>query len=99
MSEIRLEREPAPERLDQLGVSGWSIWTKEVSDFPWRYEDSETCYFLEGDVTVTPEGGPPVRMGRGDLVTFPAGMACRWQVHAPVRKHYVFGVPTEGCRS
>lgn len=92
MTAIRIESAPARERLAALGVFDWSIWTKEVSDFPWRYEESETCYFLDGDVTVTPEGGAPVRMGRGDLVTFPAGMACRWEVHAPVRKHYAFGV-------
>ena len=51
----------------------------------------ETCYFLEGDVEVTPEGGKPVRIGKGDLVTFPTGMSCTWKVLKPVRKHYKFG--------
>ena len=51
---------------------------------------AETCFFLEGDVIVTPEGGDPVRMGKGDLVTFPSGMACSWQVLSAVRKHYYF---------
>ncbi|NEQ19377.1 MAG: DUF861 domain-containing protein [Microcoleus sp. SIO2G3] len=36
------------------------------------YNSQETCYFLEGDVIVTPNGGHPVQMGKGDLVTFPA---------------------------
>lgn len=27
-------------------------------------------------------------MSKGDLVTFPDGMACRWQILQPVRKHY-----------
>jgi uncharacterized cupin superfamily protein len=41
-------------------------------------------------VVVTPDGGEPVRMGAGDLVTFPAGMSCTWEVRAAVRKHYTF---------
>lgn len=91
MQTIRIERAPAAARLNELGVSSWPIWTKEASEFPWRYGEEETCYFLEGDVTVTPDGGAPVRMGKGDLVTFPAGMACTWTIHADVRKHYRFG--------
>ena len=46
---------------------------------------------LEGEVTVTPEGGEAVKFGAGDLVVFPAGMHCRWDVHKAVRKHYQFG--------
>lgn len=91
MAEIQIERNPAPDRLTGLGVSAWSIWTKNVSVFPWTYEEREVCYFLEGDVTVTPDGGSPVRMGKGDLVTFPAGMSCTWDIRVAVRKHYCFG--------
>ncbi len=91
MGEIKIERNPSRERLDQLGVFGWPIWTKEVSTFPWTYDEAETCYFLEGEVVVTPEGGEPVTVGKGDLVTFPAGMSCTWEVRRPVRKHYTFG--------
>lgn len=89
--EIKIERQPSQERLNQLGVSSWPIWTKEVSEFPWTYDEQETCYFLEGDVVVTPDGGEPVEMGKGDLVTFPAGMSCTWTIRSNVRKHYQFG--------
>ncbi|HIK30053.1 MAG TPA: cupin domain-containing protein [Oscillatoriales cyanobacterium M59_W2019_021] len=88
--DIKIERQPSPERLDELGISSWPIWTKEVSEFPWTYDMAETCYFLEGDVVVTPEGGQPVEMGKGDLVTFPAGMSCTWQIRRYVKKHYNF---------
>ncbi|MCU0693474.1 MAG: cupin domain-containing protein [Polyangiaceae bacterium] len=88
---IQVTRNPNDERLNQLGVRGWPIWTKEVSCFPWTYDERETCYFLEGDVEVTPDGGQAVRVGKGDLVTFPAGMSCVWDVRSPVRKHYRFG--------
>ena len=88
---IDVDRAPTAERLSSLGVHGWPIWTKEPSTFPWTYDESETCYFLEGEVVVTPAGGEEVRIGKGDLVTFPAGMRCTWEVRAAVRKHYMFG--------
>jgi uncharacterized protein len=91
MKAIKVEHNPTQERLDKLGVAGWPIWTKEASEFPWHYDEREGCYFLEGDVTVTPDGGKPVRMGKGDFVTFPKGMSCTWNIRKDVRKHYVFG--------
>jgi len=91
MTQIKVESNPRPERLEKHGVKSWPIWEKEVSEFPWHYDEPETCYFLEGDVIVTPEGGEPVRVGKGDLVTFPQGMSCTWKVLQPVRKHYKFG--------
>ena len=90
MAEIHIERNPDEERLQEVGVFDWPIWSKEVSEFPWYYEQEETCYFLEGEVIVTPEDGEPVRMGAGDLVVFPQGMACTWRIEKPVKKHYRF---------
>ena len=90
MSEIKIERNVSADRLDELGVTSWPIWTKEVSEFPWTYDGKETCYFLEGSVTVTPDGGMPVTMGQGDLVVFPSGMSCTWHVNSFVKKHYRF---------
>jgi hypothetical protein len=91
MREIRVERAASAGRIAEVGCASWPIWTKEVSVFPWTYDEDETCLFLEGDVIVTPDGGTPVRVGKGDLVTFPAGMSCTWDVKASVRKHYRFG--------
>lgn len=89
--QIQIEHQPSEAKLKTIGIFSWPIWTKEVSEFPWSYEMSETCYFLEGDVVVTPENGVPVEMGRGDLVTFPAGMSCTWKIRKDVKKHYTFG--------
>lgn len=87
---ITVEHQPSRESLQRRGVLQWDIWTCDVSEFPWHYGSRETCYFLEGEVVVTPKGGKPVTMGKGDLVTFPAGMDCTWKVLKAVRKHYVF---------
>lgn len=91
MTRIHVVRNPSPQELERLGVSSWPIWTKEVSEFPWSYDETETCLILEGEVVVTPEGGEAVRFGAGDLVTFDEGLRCTWEVLRPVRKHYRFG--------
>jgi len=91
MSKIKVERNPAEKSLQEDGIYDWPIWTKEVSEFPWTYSEDETCYFLKGDVVVTPDGGDPVEMKKGDLVTFPEGMSCTWKIRQDVKKHYKLG--------
>jgi uncharacterized protein len=90
MAEIKIEK-PTQEKLKGLGVFSWPIWEKEVSKFDWCYDDMETCYFLEGKVKVTPKNGKGVSFGKGDLVVFPQGMECVWEIEKPVKKHYKFG--------
>ena len=85
---IRVEK-PDETKLRELGARKWPIWTKEASRFDWSYDSEETCYFLEGDVTVETKDGS-VKIGKGDLVTFPKGLKCTWIVLQPVRKHYSF---------
>jgi len=90
MNEIKVVKNPPRAELEKLDVDNWPIWTKEVSEFPWYYDMEETCYFLEGEVVVTPEGSKPVKVGKGDLVTFPRGMSCIWKIEKDVKKHYTF---------
>ncbi|MTJ23596.1 MULTISPECIES: cupin domain-containing protein [unclassified Dolichospermum] len=88
--EIKVVHQPNLAHLNELDVFNWPIWEKEISQFSWTYDDQETCYFLEGNVVVTPDGGQAVQMGKGDLVTFPAGMSCKWEITSDVKKHYCF---------
>ena len=81
---------PSQETLEELGVEAWPIWTSDVSTFDWHYDQKETCYLLEGQVTVT-AGDEQVSFAAGDLVVFPEGLDCVWNVGAPVKKHYKFG--------
>ena len=91
MSNLKISVEkPSQAKLKDLKVFSWDIWTKEVSSFDWQYDEKEACYFLEGEVTVkTPY--ETVSFGKGDLVIFPQGLSCTWQVKKPVKKHYKFG--------
>jgi uncharacterized cupin superfamily protein len=82
---------PSEEKLAELKVRSWPIWEKEISEFPWEYDEKETCYILEGDVEVIPDNGKPVSFGKGDLVVFKRGLRCTWKINKPVRKHYKFG--------
>ena len=91
MSDIEIVNNPDEKDLDEEGVKSWPIWEKEESVFPWTYDDKETCYLLEGEVVVTPDGGEPVTFGKGDLVVFPEGMKCTWDIRKAVKKHYRFG--------
>lgn len=90
MDKILIERNPSPAKLEVMGVDDWPIWTKEVSTFPWTYDATEICYIEEGEAVVTPTGGAPETIREGDLVHFPKGMSCTWDIRVPVRKHYRF---------
>jgi len=91
MPRVVVETNPSESRIAGLGARSWPIWTKEVSEFPWEYDEQEICLFLEGEVLVTADDGEQAHFGKGDLVTFPVGLKCTWKVIQPVRKHYRFG--------
>ncbi|PKA54574.1 hypothetical protein AXF42_Ash000409 [Apostasia shenzhenica] len=89
---VKVERNPPESKLTELGVKRWPKWGCPPSKFPWTYSAKETCYLLEGKVKVYPEGSGDeyVEIGAGDLVEFPKGMSCTWDVSVAVDKHYNF---------
>ena len=87
---IQIQHQPSQDALQALGVFNWPIWEKEVSTFDWFYDAEETCYLLEGQVVVSYGDGESVSFGSGDLVTFPKGLSCRWDIQTAVKKHYQF---------
>ncbi|MFC1657920.1 cupin domain-containing protein [Candidatus Omnitrophota bacterium] len=89
MSRVEIQK-PRREELQQMGVFSWPIWEKEVSNFDWHYDQTEVCYLLEGKVAVKTQDGAEVTFGAGDLVTFPKGLSCVWDIKEPVKKHYNF---------
>ena len=84
-------KKPTDDELNKMQVFSWPIWECDPSTFDWRYDDRETCYILEGDVTVESEDSEPVHIQAGDLVVFPKGLTCVWKVKQRIRKHYKFG--------
>ncbi len=81
---------PLKEEMEKQGVFSWPIWEKEVSEFDWKYDSVEECFLLEGEVVVETEDGDRFEFGKGDFVRFPKGLACKWDIRKPVKKHYNF---------
>ncbi|MHA1193342.1 MAG: cupin domain-containing protein [Promethearchaeota archaeon] len=83
---------PSEGEKKNLNLESWPIWEKEESIFDWSYSDTETCFILDGEVEVTDsETGEKLEFKKGDLVQFPKGLNCVWNVKKPVRKYYNFG--------
>ncbi|HHX58348.1 MAG TPA: DUF861 domain-containing protein [Candidatus Moranbacteria bacterium] len=81
-------RKPTQEEVEL--AQGWETWTKEVSEFPWSYDQQETCLILKGKVEVTTQDGQKVSFEAGDWVVFPVGLKCVWRIIEPVEKRYQF---------
>jgi uncharacterized cupin superfamily protein len=88
MNDIKINHHPSKFSLKKHRVEKWSTWSKEISVFPWYFDEQETIYMVEGEVIVTPDGGTPVTITKGDFAIFPEGMSCVWDVRKPVLKHY-----------
>ena len=74
---------PSEEELKKLKVESWGTWTKEKSVFDWFYDETETCFMLEGEVEVTDsDTGEKLEFKKGDLVQFPKGLKAVWNVKA-----------------
>ena len=89
MSKIEVKK-PTDQELKELNVDSWSPWECAPSTFDWEYTDKETCYILDGKVKVKTEDGE-VEVKKGDLVTFPKGLKCVWNVEEKIQKVYKFG--------
>lgn len=80
---------PSPEEIKE--TDQWGTWNKEVSEFPWSYTETETCYILEGEAVVVDKNGNEIRFQKGDMVRFEEGVDCTWKIVSEIRKKYIFG--------
>lgn len=80
-----------PTEKEIQNTSSWGVWSKEVSEFPWHYDDTETCYILEGAARVTDNEGNSIEFKKGDMVRFEQGVECTWNITNNIKKRYQFG--------
>ena len=95
MSLLKIEK-PSSAELKKLkipksprSVGPWSVWQCEPSTFDWLYPDTEIAFIYKGKVKIK-TSKEDVEIGPGDLVTFPKGLTCRWEVVEEICKVYRF---------
>ena len=75
----------------QYGIKSWPIWECDPSKFKWNYNYKEICLIIEGQATISTQQGDFYFIKSGDLVEFPAGLYCEWEVNKSIKKHYRLG--------
>ena len=75
----------------QYGIKNWPIWECEPCNFSWNYDDKEICLIIEGAASIKTEEGENYFIKSGDLVEFPKGLSCKWQVIKSLKKHFRVG--------
>lgn len=68
-------------------VSG--TWEATPGSYHATYSAYEFVHLIEGEITITPDGGSPVKVGPGDAFVIEADFKGVWVVEKPVRKHFV----------
>jgi uncharacterized cupin superfamily protein len=98
---IPAEQITAGDPIAKLWVSAQSadrkttqgIWECTAGDFTWNYTWDEFVMVLEGEVTITPDGGEPFTLRAGDFAHFPLGLKTAWHVPKFVKKTFVLRTP------
>jgi len=95
MEKINIEKID-DEKRKELGIpdqcentSVWSVWECEPSSFDWSYDQMEIAYVFDGKVKVKTKE-EEVDIVKGDLVTFPKGLSCNWNILEKISKVYQF---------
>ena len=78
------------EKLKSLGVDSWSSWSCGISEFDWEYDSDERCYVQKGRAIITTEEGDKIEIKEGDIVLFPKGLRCSWNIVESIEKTYRF---------
>ncbi|KAF3554029.1 hypothetical protein F2Q69_00011472 [Brassica cretica] len=88
---VKVERKVSQRRLDELGVSRWSVWKTGKCKLPWDWQVDQLVYIEEGEVRVVPEGSKRfMQFLDGDLVRYPKWLEADLFFNAPYRERYCF---------
>ncbi|KAL0435531.1 UNVERIFIED_CONTAM: hypothetical protein Sradi_0261000 [Sesamum radiatum] len=98
---ITVQSNPSDSQLSQLGIKSWPKWGCSPGKYELKFDAEETCYLVRGKVKVYPKKpeGEVVEFGAGDLVVFPKGLSCTWDVSVAVDKHYKFDASSSSSSS
>lgn len=87
--------EATGEPMHTSGVQIWAeggcsagIWQCTAGPSHWTLETHEVIQLVAGSMTVTPDGGEPLKISAGDTAVFPKGWTGTWDIHETLRKVY-----------
>lgn len=70
------------------------VWEAQPGLSRWEFlERGEVILLLEGSMTVTRDGEPPVTIAPGAVAVFPVGWTGTWEISERVRKFFVVYKP------
>lgn len=72
--------------IDGSVISG--TWEATLGTWHAAYKFYEFVHLIEGQITITPEGGASVTMGPGDGFVVEPGFKGTWKIEKPVKKHF-----------
>ena len=75
----------------QYGIKSWPIWESESGNFLFNYNEKEICLIIEGEANIKTDAGESYFIKSGDLVEFPSGLSCKWQITKRIKKHFRLG--------
>ena len=87
---IFIESPCSASTIIKYGIKNWPIWECKPSNFNWFYEEKEICLLIEGEANIKTVAGS-YKLKSGDLVIFPAGLECEWEIYKNIKKHYRLG--------
>ncbi len=67
-------------------ISGW--WAATPGTYHATYAAPEFVHMIEGEITITPDGGQPVKIGPGDAFVVEADFKGTWVIEKDVFKHF-----------
>ena len=77
--------------LTQYGIKKLAYLGIFPSKFKWSYDEKEICLIIEGEANIKTEAGESYFIKSGDLVEFPEGLSCEWQIIKSIKKHFRLG--------
>ncbi|KAF3601296.1 hypothetical protein F2Q69_00033307 [Brassica cretica] len=97
---IIVEKKPSQDRLDELKFKSWPKYhlKYEAEEICYIVKGKVKVYPKSSSSTAASSSSSSldaqvdwsVEFGAGDIVTFPKGLSCTWDVSLSVDKHYIF---------
>ena len=88
---IKIKSPCSASEIIKYGIKNWPIWECEPSKFSWSYNEKEICLIIEGEASIYMSEGKLIYLKSGDLVEFPKGLKCEWQITKKIKKHFRLG--------